>query len=95
MAGHTCRVRQVGSQVWTSRSTVGSNQELTLRAKEMPKIDEDSPVPLSQTARRPVAKVFRGIKGVLEHFEEVRAAAGAMEMGAPTSRASTSSRCIP
>lgn len=62
----------------TNRST-GNNRNLSFRANGVSRIDEPSQTPLSQTARLPITKVFRGLRGTSEDFGHVGAAAEATD----------------
>ncbi len=58
---------QPGRSVSQRQQKAGEARHLSFRAKGASRKDESSTnVPLSQTARRPVAKVFRGLRSALE-----------------------------
>lgn len=46
-----------------TNKSVGNNRHLSFRAKGIGKTDEPGQIPLSQTAKRPITKVFRGSRG--------------------------------
>jgi hypothetical protein len=62
-------------------SAAGNGRHLSFRAKGMSMKDNLSKIPLSQTARRPIAKVFRGLRGVLDESGHSGATVGDTDIG--------------
>ncbi|KAK1826925.1 hypothetical protein QBC39DRAFT_363154 [Podospora conica] len=62
-------------------STVGHDRHLSFHAKGMSLRDESSKMPLSQTARRPIAMVFRVLRGGLEGSGHSGSTVGDTEIG--------------
>lgn len=65
-----------------STESTGNNRRPSFRAKGIGRTDEPTQVPLSQTARRPVAKVFRGLRDTMEDSRYVGTATPATDLGA-------------
>lgn len=62
-----------------TNTSTESNRQLSFRAKGNCKTDEPSHIRLSHSARRPITKLFRGLRGTLEDFGHAGAAAGATD----------------
>lgn len=62
-------------------SAAGDGRHLSFQAKGMGIKNESSKTPLSQTAKRPIGKVFRGLRGVLEGSGPSAASTGDSETG--------------
>lgn len=68
-------------QTGSPSSATSDRRHLSFQAKGIGVKDESSKTPLSQTSKRPIGKVFRGLRAVLERSGQSAATTGDSETG--------------